>query len=63
MDDVAIDVQDGENSHDSHEDTCRSMRQFFFLLIVGAAIKAQITEPRQRSDLPEGGLEVLCVDS
>jgi len=36
---------------------------FFFLLIVGGAIKAQTTEPRHRSDLLQGGLEVLCVDS
>ena len=36
-------------------------RRVFLLLIVGGAIKAEITEPGQGSDLPQGGLEVLCV--
>ena len=35
----------------------------FFSLIVSGAIKAKITEPWQRSDLLQGGLEVLCIDS
>ena len=66
LDDVAIDVQKEENSHDSHEDTMHAVvmgtfnSRAFLLLIVGGAIKAEITEPRQRSDLPHGGLKVLC---
>ena len=53
LDNVATDVQEGENSHDSYEDTCCSMghlqqeisQERFFLLIVGGVIKAEITEP------------------
>ena len=44
------------------EDTVLEISQeCFFLLIVGGAIKAEITEPQQRIDLPQGGLEVLCM--
>ena len=38
-----------------------ALQECFFLLIVGRAIKAEITEPQQQSDLPLGGLEVLCM--
>ena len=59
---VAIDVQ---NSYDNHEDTwCVwgiSKGEHFFLLIVGGAIKAEISELLQQSDLPQGGFEILCV--
>ena len=49
LDEVAIDAQGGENSHNSHKDTCCSVghlqqeisQERFFLLIVGKAIKAE----------------------
>ena len=68
MDEVASDVHEGENSHDSHEDTYCSVghlhqeisQEHFFLLIVGRPIKAKIAAPQKRSDLPQDGLKVLC---
>ena len=53
LDGAAIDVQERENSHKSHEATCCSVEQLqqaisqqcFFLLMVGGPIKAKITEP------------------
>ena len=55
LDDMAFDVQEGENSHCSHEDGCCNVGHLqqeisqdrFFLLIVGKAIEAKITEPQQ----------------
>ena len=36
-------------------------RRSFVLLIVGGAIKAKISEPRQQTNLAQGGLEVRTV--
>ena len=36
-------------------------RRSFVLLIVGGAIKAEISEPQQQTNLPQGGLEVRTV--
>ena len=51
------------------EDTCCTVghspqeisKERFFLLKMGGTIKAEISEPRQASDLPQGKLEVPCV--
>ena len=41
--------------------TTGDLKRAFLLLKVGRTIKAEINERRQASDLPQGGLEVLCV--
>ena len=65
MDKVTIDVQGGENSYDSQRHDIVwgifNRKSPKSISIVGGAIKAEITEPRQQGDLLQSGLEVLCV--
>ena len=63
------------NTHDRYavaileEDTCCSVghlpreisKECFYFLKMGGAIKAEITGPSRRSDLPQGGLEIPCI--